>query len=220
MKKIMKKSSGYPTSDIVLFLNGQTPNVLPNLSQYQKVFCTDGAYNYLKDKNIKPDLVAGDFDSYNIGEIPIEIEAIETPDQNYTDFEKILQIIIERGYKTLDVFGSSGKEHDHYLGNLSTALKYIDEISIQFYDDHSNYFFADKQTIIENFQGHIISLYPFAEAKNITTQGLLYPLNGEDLDLKNRIGLRNVAIENSVSIQFEEGNLLIFIRRDKNITNN
>lgn len=216
----MKKSSGYPTSDIVLFLNGQTPNVLPNLSQYQKVFCTDGAYNYLKDKNIKPDLVAGDFDSYNIGEIPIEIEAIETPDQNYTDFEKILQIIIERGYKTLDVFGSSGKEHDHYLGNLSTALKYIDEISIQFYDDHSNYFFADKQTIIENFQGHIISLYPFAEAKNITTQGLLYPLNGEDLDLKNRIGLRNVAIENSVSIQFEEGNLLIFIRRDKNITNN
>lgn len=216
----MKKSSGYPTSDIVLFLNGQTPNALPNLSQYQKVFCTDGAYNYLKDKNIKPDLVAGDFDSYNIGEIPIEIEAIETPDQNYTDFEKILQIIIGRGYKTLDVFGSSGKEHDHYLGNLSTALKYIDEISIQFYDDHSNYFFADKQTIIENFQGHIISLYPFAEAKNITTQGLLYPLNGEDLDLKNRIGLRNVAIENSVSIQFEEGNLLIFIRRDKNITNN
>ena len=52
---------------------------------------------------------------------------------------------------------------------------------------------------------------PFYETKGIVTEGLEYPLNKEDLHLFGRVGTRNKAISEKVSIEFEEGNLLIFI---------
>lgn len=198
---------------IALFLNGLAPKVLPNLKQFDQVYCTDGAYNYLKKMNIKPDVVIGDFDSYSKGEIPIEIEVIETPDQDFTDFEKALQIIQKRGYKTISVYGSSGMEHDHFLGNLTAGLKFKEVLNITFYDDYSQYFFAPNELIIDDCLNKIISLYPFPQAKSIITNGLKYPLNCEDLDLSSRIGIRNIATEKQVKIKFSEGNLLVFIQK-------
>lgn len=199
-------------SRIALFLNGMAPRKLPNLKQFNKVYCTDGAYNYLKKNDVKVDVVSGDFDSIKPDEISSDTEVIITSDQNYTDFEKALNIIKERNFNEVHIYGSSGMEHDHFLGNLSTGLKFKDELTLIFFDDYSYFFFADKKTNLNNYQGRIISLYPFPLAKNITTSGLKYPLQNEDLNLAQRIGIRNEAISNEVSIEFTEGNLLIFIK--------
>jgi len=135
-------------------------------------------------------------------------------DQDFTDFEKALQLIKERNFKEVYVYGSSGMEHDHFLGNLSTGLKFKDDLALVFFDDYSYFFFADKSTTLDNYKERIISLYPFPYAKGITTKGLKYPLNNEDLDLTERIGIRNQAIEDQVIIEFKEGNLLVFIKLD------
>jgi len=199
-------------SRVALFLNGQAPKNFPELSQFSQIFCTDGAYRYLREKGIKPDVVSGDFDSLSTQEIMDGIEVVETPDQNFTDFEKALQIILKRNFYDVYIYGSSGMEHDHFLGNLSTGLKYKDQLNIVFFDDYSCYFFAEKETLLEDYNGRIISLYPFPKAQKITTKGLKYTLNDEDLEISNRIGTRNEALEDKVSIQFKEGNLLIFIK--------
>jgi thiamine pyrophosphokinase len=197
-----------------LFLNGQAPEKFPDLAQFEKIFCTDGAYHYLKRNNIQPDFVIGDFDSMNISDVADGIETIHTPDQNYTDFEKALQIIEEKGFTEVDIYGSSGIEHDHFLGNLTTGIKFKDKLALVFFDDFSIYFFAEKKTVLENYNNRIISLYPFPFTKGITTKGLKYGLNNEDLDLLSRIGTRNTAIDDSVEINYEEGNLLVFIRNE------
>ncbi|SMC45662.1 thiamine diphosphokinase [Moheibacter sediminis] len=199
---------------VALFLNGQAPKIFPDLNQFEVIFCTDGAYRYLQEKGIKPDVVSGDFDSLSPNEILTEIEIVETPDQNFTDFEKALQIIQNRNFHDVYIYGSSGMEHDHFLGNLSTGLKYKDKLNLVFFDDYSYYFFSEKETVLEDYKGRIISLYPFPVAKNIFTEGLLYGLNNEDLDLSQRIGIRNQAVKNKVSIKYDEGELLIFIKKD------
>ncbi len=56
------------------------------------ICATDGAYQYLKENNIVPNFIAGDFDS--LQEIPKNIEVIKTPNQDFTDFDKILQISV------------------------------------------------------------------------------------------------------------------------------
>ncbi|MFK8011216.1 MAG: thiamine diphosphokinase [Marinicellaceae bacterium] len=193
-----------------LFLNGEKPKVIANLAKYDQVFCTDGAYDFLSSSHITPDLIIGDFDS--IETLPVHIAHKHTPDQNFTDFEKALKYIICQDYLKVDVFAANGLEQDHFLGNLTTALKYKSKIRITFYDDHHRYFFMDKKIKIDGVLNKIVSLFPFSKATKVYSKGLQYPLNGRTLNIKNNnIGTRNKAVKNKIKIQFKKGNLLLFV---------
>jgi len=192
-----------------VLLNGSEPSRFPDLSNYDIVCAIDGAYNHFERHKIIPDLVTGDFDS--IETIPTTVEVINTPNQDFTDFEKALQILKTRGYFHIDVYGGSGKEHDHFLGNISTALEWNSKLSISFFDDFGKYFFIKESITLTNIIGRNVSLIPFPIASKINTKGLLYPLKNETLTFGKRIGTRNKAKENDIQISFEEGELLIYI---------
>ena len=194
---------------VCLFLNGEQPKAIPDLTVYKLVCATDGAYQFLALHDIVPDFVSGDFDS--IEAIPKTVEVIHTPNQEFTDFDKVLQILSDKGFKTVHVFGASGKEQDHFLGNLHTALQWREQLDLTFFDNHGYYFLADKATKISNCNNKIVSLVPFSEVLGIITKGLQYPLNNETLTFGTRIGTRNKAIENTIEISFESGNLFVFI---------
>lgn len=197
---------------LALFLNGEKPKNIPDLKPYKEIFCTDGAYTFLRKINIIPDLIIGDFDS--IEKLPEDIPHIYTPDQNYTDFAKAIKIIIDKGYKYLDVFAANGLEQDHFLGNMTTALYYKNKINIVFFDDNQTYFFIEKQIKIDNVKGKKISLFPFHKAENIYSKGLKYSLNNMKMSIKNnKIGTRNIASENTVEIKFSKGEILLFIEQ-------
>ena len=197
------------TKKAFILLNGAKPSIFPDLSKYDIVCAIDGAYNHFEAENIVPDLVTGDFDS--IHKIPNTIEVINTPDQNFTDFDKALLILKERGYFTIDVYGGSGKEHDHFLGNISTALQWKTKLNISFFDDFGKYFFIEESITITNVIGRNISLIPFPIASEITTEGLLYPIKKGTLTFGKQIGTRNKASTNEVQISFKSGELLIYI---------
>lgn len=196
---------------VFLLLNGETPNLIPNTSNYDIICATDGAYQYLEKNKIIPNFICGDFDS--LENIPTTIEVIHTPNQDFTDFDKILQIIFDKGYSKIDVFGASGQEQDHFLGNLSTAIQWKNKLKLIFIDNYSHYFLADKTTEISDCKNKMISLIPFPKATNIITKGLQYPLNNEDLVFGERIGTRNKSIDNQVTITFKSGELFIFVNR-------
>lgn len=199
----------------LLFLNGKKPNILPkNIKSYSIITCTDGAYSrYVKKSPFTVDYISGDLDSVPLSTIPSSIPIIETPDQNKTDFHKALELLLEKGIKKVDVYGGSGRESDHFIGNLSTALFFKNKLLITFYDDYSKFFFSDKITKIKDVKGKIVSLIPFFEAKNIRTKGLQYPLSNEKLIFPQRLGTRNIATHNEVSVFYDEGELLIYISR-------
>lgn len=196
---------------VVLFLNGEVPHKAPILSNYQKIYCTDGSFHYLKTLGITPDVITGDFDSINTTIFPNNVKIINTPDQNYTDFEKALQLILEHGFTSVDVFGASGKQQDHFLGNLNAAYKFKNQLLIHFYDNYSTYSFITNHFTLNKTLGKTISLIPFPETKGITTKGLQYPLKNEDLTLIDRIGTRNKAIEDEIEITYKSGDLVLFI---------
>lgn len=204
-------------SKAVLFLNGRPPEKMPNLQQFGKIFCTDGAYTYLEERGVVPDVLCGDFDSIqSIGPaISEKTEIIHLPNQELTDFEKTLNLIAERNFTEVHIYGGSGLEHDHFLGNLSSAYIYKDKLTLIFFDDFSYFFFADKESVLEGYKGRIISLYPFPIAKGVKTEGLKFSLNDEDLEITGRTGIRNKAMEDTVKIIYKEGALLLFIRKEE-----
>jgi thiamine pyrophosphokinase len=194
---------------IFLLLNGEAPKELPDLSIYDIICATDGAYHFLEQHKVIPDFVSGDLDSSQ--EIPEHIKVIHTPNQDYTDFDKILQILSDKGYTDIDVYGASGKEQDHFLGNLHTAIQWKTKLKLTFFDNHGYYFLADKNTELANCNRKTVSLIPFPNAEKISTEGLQYSLKNEDLTFGKRIGTRNKAIKDIIKITFENGELFIFI---------
>lgn len=201
----------YAGPKVALFINGEPPMVFPERSVYEKIFATDGAYYYLKMSGILPDVISGDLDSLDRTSLPRDIVLIDTPDQNFTDFEKALRIIAQDGFLNVDVWGASGKEQDHFLGNLSTASKYAQELSLIFLDNHHIYFFAERKSCLHRVKGKMISLFPFPYAEGVITRGLKYPLYGESLEISQRICTRNTAVDDMAEITFTAGSLMIFV---------
>jgi len=203
---------------VVLFINGDAPKSLPDLEKYTFIACTDGAFHYLKRLGFplqKLDFISGDFDSHSGADEEVyEDKFIYTPDQNKTDFHKALDIILDKGYQNIDVFGGSGGEQDHFLGNLTVAYSFKEKLNIKFYDEFSEYFFVPKSVVLKNVKDKLISLYPFPIVENITTKGLNWSLNDENLSVITRIGTRNFATEDEVFIEYEKGDLLVFIGKE------
>lgn len=204
----------------LLFLDGDPPNQLPDFTKYEFISCTDGAFLYLKKRNFplkKLNFISGDFDSskdeVHWSELleNEHLEFIKTPDQNKTDFEKNLEILVERKITHVDIYGGSGKEMDHFLGNLTVAYLFKDQLEITFFDEFSRYFFASKSCTLNDVKGKMISLYPFPIAENVNTKGLKWALNDDNLNQTKKIGTRNMADENTVSIEFESGDLVVFV---------
>ena len=199
----------------LLFINGTPPKNLPNTEGYAIIACTDGAFHYLKEKNFtlaQLDFISGDFDSHSgIDENIYHEKFIFTPDQNFTDFQKALDILKNKGIKKVDVYGGSGGEQDHFLGNLHVAFLFKDLMEITFYDEFSSYFFIPKDFEINNVEGKMVSLLPFPKVENLVTDGLNWELKNEDLEITKRIGTRNFATKSTVKISYSDGDLLVFI---------
>lgn len=199
----------------LLFINGTPPKNLPKTEGYDVIACTDGAFHYLKEKNFpleKLDFISGDFDSHEGNDENIYQEKfIVTPDQDFTDFQKALEILKNKGVKKVDVYGGSGGEQDHFLGNLHVAFLFKNELKIIFFDEFSTYFFVDQNFELDNVLGKTISILPFPKVEYLTTEGLFWELKNENLDITTRISTRNKAISNKISIQYKRGALLIFV---------
>ncbi|MDY3521417.1 thiamine diphosphokinase [Riemerella anatipestifer] len=206
------------SQNAVLYINGEPPKQLPPYSEEVIWACTDGAWSYLKQKGVTVDqlaFISGDFDSVvSLEDLPSE-KVVSTPNQDFTDFYKALDLLKQKGITKVNVYGASGKEQDHFLGNLTVAYQFKEEIDITFYDDMATYFFIPQQVELKKVKGKTVSLYPFPEAKSIVTKGLRWSLNKEDLSITSRIGTRNIADEDTISISYASGSLLVFLSKSR-----
>ncbi|NAW51374.1 thiamine diphosphokinase [Elizabethkingia argentiflava] len=198
----------------LLFINGIPPRTFPDIQEYNLIACTDGAFHYLKENHFpldRLDFISGDCDCFDEEEGEWQEKFVYTPDQNKTDFYKALEIIVKKGFCQVDVYGASGGEQDHYLGNLTVAYLFKDKIKITFYDEYGKYFFIPSYFEVSQIRGKMISLVPYPVATKVYTTGLNWPLYGEDLSIIGRIGTRNFAVEDTFTCSYLEGGILLFI---------
>ena len=108
--------------NVSVILNGQMPTddtIINQITNSDYIIAVDGSANKLFDLEITPDVIIGDLDSLqNIKNEDIEL--VETPDQNKTDFRKTLEWCIEKNILNISIFGISGESEDHFLGNYYT----------------------------------------------------------------------------------------------------
>lgn len=178
------------------------------------VMVLDGAIHRVLELGIKLDIVLGDFDkTENWDELLANqqpVQVVHTPDQNKTDLEKGLDFLIAKGHKAVNILWATGKRADHHINNLSTLAKYKDQITIVMLDDHSRIFNLPNQFTKWYTANQNISLIPLGSVYGLTTKGLTYNLQNEDLHLGQRTSSSNKTEEDGlIAINFDSGNLLL-----------
>jgi thiamine pyrophosphokinase len=201
----------------ILCLNGQFPFKL-NFQKGIPIVATDGAGFRLISLGIIPDVVIGDFDSVCFKKLPVFVEKIYTPDQNYTDFEKTLVLLRRRNLFPCLIYGVSGKEMDHFVYNLHVIARLSDEFSVIFQDAGS---LENEQFGIitsNNFKGQFVSqslmsIIPYPESK-VSTQGLKWELQEAKLTIEGSSSIRNRVAGGEVVVKIHSGKVLVTFKLD------
>ena len=188
--------------NVSVILNGQMPTdntIINQITNSDYIIAVDGSANKLFDLEITPDVIIGDLDSLlNIKNEDIEL--VETPDQNKTDFRKTLEWCIEKNILNISIFGISGESEDHFLGNYYTLSDFGDKISWKAFTDFSVISPCVGNKKFESFKGQKVSLFCMKGSSTVNSENLEYPLQSYHLKPSDD-AVRNLSLEDYFIIE-------------------
>ncbi len=203
----------------IIFLNGDPPTPSEyesmDLAKPSVIICADGAYRYLKGV-ITPDIVMGDFDSMDMGEITCECEVVRFPvEKDFTDGHIVVEKAIELGARDITVYGAFGGRPDHEYSNLS--LLYLAKqkgASARLVGSGFTVTLESGRIEKRAKTGVTVSIVPFlASAHILQTEGLKYPMRNVTLDRMHILGISNVATAETITLT-ADGEVLVFIQNE------
>lgn len=203
----------------IIFYNGDLSN-LTNTKKYIQptdyIICADGGARHAINLTITPHIILGDFDSLTEDQqLYFNLHGVETlqykKEKDETDSELALHYAIEKGYKTILLFGVFGSRIDHMLTNIF-ALDYLKKLDtdVTIIEGNQEIRVINDHKVLHGKKGDLVSLIPLkGTAKKVTTKNLQYPLNDEDLLFGYSRGISNVFTKDTAEISVKEGLLLI-----------
>ena len=188
--------------NVSVILNGQMPTddtIINQITNSDYIIAVDGSANKLFDLEIIPDVIIGDLDSLqNIKNKDIEL--VETPDQNKTDFRKTLEWCIEKNILNISIFGISGESEDHFLGNYYTLSDFGEKISWKAFTDFSVISPCVGNKKFDSFKGQKVSLFCMKGSSTVNSKNLEYPLQSYPLKPSDD-AIRNLSLEDHFTIE-------------------
>ena len=203
-----------------IFAGGDMPDVMPyNLPEYYKdfecVICADSGYKHAKRLGIVPDVIVGDFDSYD-GELPEGVEVIRTvPEKDDTDTLMAIKKAIAMGYNEISLFGAlGGKRFEHTIANIQTmmyARKHGCKLGI--YGESTLLLQGTEdgeQNYLREDEGTYLSVFAMTESADIEyMRGVKYPLENYRMVQSFPIGVSNEITGTTADIKLKSGVVLI-----------
>ena len=196
-----------------VILNGNFPkesSLLKMINDSEFIIAVDGAANKLIDLEIIPDVIIGDFDSFQATRIK-RIKLVETSDQNKTDFRKTLDWCIEKNILNISIFGISGESEDHFLGNYYTLNDFSNKIEWIAFTDFSIIKPCIRKKEFESYKGQKVSLFSMKGDTLVSSKNLEYPLDSYILSPSDN-AVRNISISNKFIIE-STNTILVFQSR-------
>ena len=174
------------------------------------IFC-DSGLKHLTELRAKPDLIVGDFDSY---ENPrLDVETIVLPCvKDDTDTVFAVKEAIKRGFGDFLLIGVVGARLDHTLCNVSLLL-YLDSLGKTgcIIDDYSEMeIVSGKPAFISDEYSFFSLLNITGCAKGITITGAKYELSDAEITCEYQYGVSNEVLPGeTASVSVADGKLLL-----------
>ncbi|MBI2743844.1 MAG: thiamine diphosphokinase [Chlamydiales bacterium] len=202
-------------SSAALVANGQISKHDPLISKiktYPYLIAVDGGLNSCYMLGLVPNFIIGDLDSVQI-ELISKFETVPRKtfpkDKDKTDLELAIEHAFSLGAQKITVFGALGGRTDHTIFNVHLLSRYPNKLFFESAEE--KLFTIGKSTTLNCHVGQTISLLPLnGPVTGITTHGLKWELSDATLD-KHFMGISNVALQEKVSIDAAEGDLLCVV---------
>lgn len=181
------------------------------------VIACDKGYEYCLLQNITPDLLIGDFDSYD-GKLPENIKTDILPvEKDDTDTMHAYRYCVENNFDEIELYCAFGNRLDHFLSNIQTAI-YGAKNGITTYmsDEENEFIITDKDNIVINKRDNCsLSLFAADSLKGVTITGAKYNLDKYDIDNSYPIGQSNEWVSDKVTVSKESGIMIIVLSKLK-----
>ncbi|MFH0883119.1 MAG: thiamine diphosphokinase [bacterium] len=209
----------------LIILDGMAENALHwvEWDSYSLRLAVDGAYDRLRAQALLPDLLTGDFDSITRQGLrhaeANNVEIILNDDQDTTDSQKAISLMIERGIDNADMIGFRGTRIDHELATLSAVAAVTDKIHIRLIDEVAEGWILKGPATrkIQNAQGRTCSLMPLSTCKSVSLQGFQWPLEQVTLSPGERFACSNVVNDRSAEVKLLQGILLLYLHHGTSV---
>lgn len=179
------------------------------------VFCDSGLKHLQKlqtEAEIMPDLIVGDFDSYDNPQLE-DVETIVLPTvKDETDTAFAASEALRRGFDDFLIIGAVGARLDHTLVNISLLYKlYKAECSAVLLDDYSAMTIAGKEPSYIDGSYKFFSLFNmFGPSSDITITGAKYNLSKAEVRPDAQYATSNeVTPGGTACVTVGEGELLL-----------
>ena len=174
------------------------------------VYC-DGGLKHVQELGREPNLIVGDFDSYEQPET--DTETIVLPcEKDDTDTVYAVKEAVRRGFRDFLLIGVTGERFDHTFGNISLLL-YLDSQGIPacILDDYSEMRIVSRETAEVKEDCSWFSLLNISgTAKGITIRGAKYPLTDGEITSEYQYGISNEVLPGKTAhVSVREGRLLL-----------
>jgi thiamine pyrophosphokinase len=208
---------------IIIFANGELPDLDKARSLIQKddyIICADGGTHYALALDITPDLVIGDMDSAEKGQLQklqedhVSIELFPH-DKNETDLELAIHRALELTPEQIMIIAALGGRLDQTLANITLLTDpRLSMLDVRLDDGVEEIFFCRNRIQIHGRSGDLVSLIPWSGAvSEVQTMNLKWVLNKETLYPDKTRGISNEMLGESASVSIGLGLLLVVHRR-------
>ena len=207
----------------VIVANGNiSKNLINSITPDKFIVAVDGSYKFLKENNLRCDLVVGDLDSLFL---PLQNDVIKNgieiiryeADKDFTDTDLAIKEVIKRGFKKITVFGAIGTRVDHTLANILLLEKYAGYgVTIRIIDNNNEIELLEnsKKTIEKSDGFKYVSFISLTDFSTLSLTGFKYNLKNKKIKRDDTLCISNKQKDSKAQIKVFSGKILMIRSRD------
>ena len=201
-----------------------TPAVVEVLAALRPdlVVAVDSGLHLALDTGWSVDRVVGDMDSVDPGQLAAVEAAGATAlrhpvDKDATDLELALEHLVEEGCDSVVVVGSDGGRMDHLLGGaLTLCSPRFAGLGVQAWLGGARIVPVHDEASIVGAPGRLLSIIAVGgPALGVRTNGLRWPLCGEQLEAGSSRGLSNEMLAEVAGVSVEGGCVAVVLPEEE-----
>ena len=196
-----------------------------NVTEHPKsgdlVIAADSGYANARLLSVTPDVVLGDFDSFDETDIPRDLEKLKVPaEKDFTDTQLAVDTALKKGADEIVIIGGLDGRLDHTLSNLailedmwerSSDKKAPKRIFCVITDGKNRVRYIENDSVLIPKSGYryLSVIARTKKLKGVEIKGCKYPLKNATIDKNFQFAVSNEIIGNCALIAIRKGGAYI-----------
>ena len=199
-----------------MIISGGAYTPIPAAVEDVYVIACDRGYQYALQAEVEPDLVVGDFDSYDGDLNPLIQTQRYKKEKDDTDTMIAVKEALAAGCSEIEIFCALGGRLDHTFANIQSAAYAVERGAFVTIQDNDSvlYFFSAGSMRLPRQEGFSLSVFSITDrCSDVSIRGTKYLLEHVELTNAFPLGVSNEWVEDTAEVCVGSGILMIMLSK-------